>query len=1325
MSTRRSTLAILVSACTLMGVLALASVAAQATVVHKYLSRISEVPAKGPPPAEASVEAPGQFTSVTGVTVDGEELYVVARSGSSERLDKFNAATGGFLAQFPKFPTPSSPSLYDFKQGLAVGHGAGETEEYVAGDESTVSGPKGLVAVFDAAGNFQSVWNGSDAPGGQSFGCFECGGYGGIAADESGNPFTDGLVYVLDPGHDVVDVFEPRAGGGEKYLAQLSGPEPGVPFVGLGGGAADGVSVDQHNGDVLVVDGHQAVDVFEPTSLGAYSLARRLTGTSSGPFDDVTGVVADPGNGEIYVSEEKAVDQFSATGVYLGHLTGVGTPSGGLAGVTGMAIDPTTHDLYVGEQSGGSSVEVFGPSIVIPDVTTKSATTVKARSATLNGTVDPEEAEAATCRFEWGTSTSFGKVAPCEPEGLGEGDSAVPVHAALSGLQPDTTYYYRLQASNASGTNPGEASQDQDFTTPGPGIGGASASAVTSVSVTLGAEIDPDNAPTSYYFQYGTSASYESSVPAPPGLSVGSGKGEVGVSVHLQGLAAATTYHYRVVAVAEGAEPVVVESPDQAFTTQAAGTEITQPDGRAWEMVSPPNKQGAGIYPIGFEQGGDIQASASGGGITYTGNGPFVVNPAGNRSLEITQVISSRDAPGSWETADIVTPHDENSPAEPALGEAAEYKFFSSDLSLGLVVPRGDTPLPPLPAGSAKTIYLREADGGYRALVTSGNVAPGAKGGGFGVSFVSASPDLSHVVLASSEALVTGAPSEQGELYEWTAGQLQLVSILPDGKPLTRPAGSPFPAYAQLGDYGSEDTGVTRDAISDDGTRIVWEGSMSGALHYYMRDMARKETLQIDAADEGLPEVQGAEHYRTASSTDSRVFFTSARRLTAASRLQPEGTAGNPEDLYVFETTSGQGEALAGKLTDLSVDANSDEGAGVQQVIGASEDGSYVYFVAGGLLGDAASHGAEGGHYLYVVHYEEGSRSWTAPKFIAALSSEDSPTWANGNQQSLSEMTARVSPNGRYMAFMSDESLTGYDNRDANSGVPDEEVFLYDGSSGRLVCASCNPTGGRPVGMLDGERGEYDERLVNFSQGNWQDRWLAGNIPGWTNKDTGSALYQSRYLSDSGRLFFNSNDALVPADVNGKEDVYEYEPVGVGGCQAPGYGQSASVVYSEPVGGCVGLISAGTSSEESAFMDASESGGDVFFLTQSRLSPADYDTSIDLYDDHECTASEPCAPVPPLMPPPCTTGDACKPGPTPQPTLFGSPSSETFSGAGNVAPAAPESKKVTSRSASQAKKLAKALKSCRGKAKRKRGGCERQARKKYEAKQSSSTRTRR
>ena len=96
---------------------------------------------------------------------------------------------------------------------------------------------------------------------------------------------------------------------------------------------------------------------------------------------------------------------------------------------------------------------------------------------------------------------------------------------------------------------------------------------------------------------------------------------------------------------------------------------------------------------------------------------------------------------------------------------------------------------------------------------------------------------------------------------------------------------------------------------------------------------------------------------------------------------------------------------------------------------------------------------------------------------------------------------------------------------------------------------------------------------------------------------------------NNGELFFNSWDSLVPNDGNSTADVYEYEPNGVGGCS------SAS--------GCQAMLSSGESHEESAFLDASETGGDVFFLTTQQLVTADVDQSYDVYDAHDCSES-PC-----------------------------------------------------------------------------------------------------
>jgi hypothetical protein len=535
--------------------------------------------------------------------------------------------------------------------------------------------------------------------------------------------------------------------------------------------------------------------------------------------------------------------------------------------------------------------------------------------------------------------------------------------------------------------------------------------------------------------------------------------------------------------------------------------------------------------------------------------------------------------------------------------------------------------------------------------------------------------DLSHILLQSFVPLTPGG----GNLYEWAAGKLTNI-----GSARTLEI-SP------------------RHGISDDGSRVVFEAE--GKTGLFMHDTATEETVQLDAVQGGTGEGRIAATVQGVSSDGSKVYFTDSQQLTADSHQPPVSTE---EDLYECEMVEEAGK-LACKLSNLTP-AGAGE-TGVQgAVLGVSEDGSYVYFVTEGVFapgavrGSCSQSGSSGSGLcnLYVRH--DG-----ATKLVAVLSGADNPDWSS----SLQDQTARVSPDGRWLAFMSQQDLTGYVTRDAITGRPDEEVYLYDASTGGLVCASCNPTGARPVGA-EGPNSTGEPRLIGSGM------WGAGpgatpfaaNIPGWNTYRSGVANYQSRYLSDSGRLFFNSSDALVPQDVNGTEDVYEYEPPGAGSCT------TSSATYSGRSLGCVDMISSGTSGEESAFLDASGSGGDVFFMTAAKLAPQDYDTALDIYDARECTAASACYPVAVSPPPPCDTGDACKPSPTPQPAIFGSPSSATFSGAGNIVPSGSEAV-VKPKGLTRAQKLARALKVCRGKRRKARAACERRARAQYAAVRSS------
>jgi DNA-binding beta-propeller fold protein YncE len=1217
--------------------------------------------------------AAGSFESIEGSSVavdDSNGNTYVADSGSGT-VYVIETASGSPLANLDGSLTPAG-SFGGGQVEVAANNGTGKV--YVLDSIDNV------VDVFEPGGGYECQITGSATPS-----VSECNGVAGsdtpahgfnlpgaIAVDQA-----TGDVYVLDVSNDVVDIFS-SAGA---YLRQISlSPVPG----GIELPPARSIAVDDANGEVYVAGA--AVYVFN--AAGEYQTA--VTGIAGEPFiGGAISVAANNASGDVYI----AVALHAVTGVFEpsgGYITQFATPER----AQNIAVDQVSGRLYI---SSITVVDIYGPGVVVPDVTTGSASNVHVASASLGGVVNPEGIQVTACQFEYGESTGYGQTAACSPQ-LGTGEVAVSGEA--TGLQENTTYHYRLTASNAGGSESGE---DRTFTTLGPpAIDSEFSSGVTQDSANVQAQINPEGSETAtYHVQYGLSTAYGSIFPVPDG-DAGSGKTDVLARVLLEGLSPSTVYHYRFVA---SNSLGTVPGPDHELTTQDGEVPGLLPDGRAWEMVSPPDKRGFPLEAVGAQNGDEIQAAADGSAITYGIGGPPEAEAKGNRSVTLSQIFSKRTASG-WSSLDVETPHESIYGLNTSLDgrDLSEYLLFSPDLTVGLLMPPGDTPLSPQVTES--TPYLRQADGAYTPLVTPANVPPGTKFGQLekagqlalgAVRFAGASPDLSHVLLTSAPPLVEGIAETEGtNLYEWFDGSLRLVSVLPNVQAATAEGES-----AGLGLVGF-DSGNVQHAVSDDGSRVFWS---LGTGSLYVRDVGKGETAQLNVIEAGAQGGSGNPKFATASSDGSKAFFLDESRLTSDSTAIPreESSPASP-DLYMCVVGEVAGR-LACRLKDLSVDHRSGESADVLggSVIAAGEDGRYVYFVANGVLAAGATPGnCETGQvpptealcnlYVYDTLTDETT-------LVAQLPGDDSHDWGSESGSEPILLTAGASPDGRYLAFMSERSLTGYDNIDANSGQPDVEVFLYDAGTGRLTCASCNPSGARPSGVFDS--GQYPGLLVDRPR-NWGGHWLAGSIPGWTSATQFQSFYRSRYLSDSGRLFFDSADALVPADSNGTEDVYEYEQAGIGSCS----GGAA----------CVGLMSSGTSGEESAFLDASESGNDVFFLTAAQLTRQDVDQALDVYDAQVCSASSPCLAEPPANAPPCATADGCRAAPSQQPGVFGAPASATFSGAGNPVPgvSAPVAKKKAKKKVlTVAQKRAAALRKCRAKPRRKRASCETQARKRY------------
>ena len=288
-------------------------------------------------------------------------------------------------------------------------------------------------------------------------------------------------------------------------------------------------------------------------------------------------------------------------------------------------------------------------------------------------------------------------------------------------------------------------------------------------------------------------------------------------------------------------------------------------------------------------------------------------------------------------------------------------------------------------------------------------------------------------------------------------------------------------------------------------------------------------------------------------------------------------------------------------LQRISADDSADN-ASVMAIIGSSEDGRRVYFMATNQIidGEPDPFGVK----IYLWH--QG-----VIRFIGGLESGadarlNGPQADTGFLRTMS--TARVTPDGRHLLFMSTSDLglrgrggfPGYDHGtrctfDLSGGAPCRELYLYRADSGSLSCASCNPSGATAT----------SDALMMLRVG------FGASLPSLQNLP--------RHLTDDGRrVFFTTGEALVPEDANGRLDAYVYDA------------DTASVR----------LLSSGTEPSDSFFLDASPDGKDAFFVTRSRLVGWDIDDNYDLYDARVGGGF----PEPAVMPPACV-GSACQGSP--------------------------------------------------------------------------------
>jgi hypothetical protein len=163
-----------------------------------------------------------------------------------------------------------------------------------------------------------------------------------------------------------------------------------------------------------------------------------------------------------------------------------------------------------------------------------------------------------TYHFDYGPTTAYGE--STEP-GVAAGSGELAVSDDLTGLAPDTTYHFRLVATNADGTTVSDNAQFTTAPLTPPLVALTPTTAITSTGATVNGTVNPRGVATTYRFEYGATTGYGTST-AP--ANVGAGSGAAAVTAALSDLAPGTTYHFRLVATSEDG---TTGSDDAQFTT--------------------------------------------------------------------------------------------------------------------------------------------------------------------------------------------------------------------------------------------------------------------------------------------------------------------------------------------------------------------------------------------------------------------------------------------------------------------------------------------------------------------------------------------------------------------------------------------------------------------------------------------------------------------------------------------------------------------------------------------------------------------------------------
>jgi hypothetical protein len=937
-------------------------------------------------------------------------------------------------------------------------------------------------------------------------------------------------------------------------------------------------------------------------------------------------------------------------------------------------------------------INIFGPPGPAPTLSLEAVSAITPNGGTIAGTINPNGPGTGypdttgtpsvtktnyRVEFKKASDSSWTRYTPDIP--VGNGTDPVPFSVGVAGLAAKTPYEVKVIATKPFA---GVVEETKSFTTGAamPEIGSVSSSNVGADSADLGAKINPQGTETSYHFEYGTTPAYGQSTPE---TSIGEGLEEQPVSAHIEGLQDAV-YHFRVVATnAIG----TARSEDQTFNfhppvcpnqtvRQQTGTAYL-PDCRAYELVSPEDAGGTALSTGGpqspyasnpprlsftgqlaaipgsgrnpIDSAGDLYVAtrgADGWHSRYIGPSSEEAACVGGRPL-----VSGAGRPSTIQNDVIADPGlnriiDWNlgNPLECGFGSSGGVRFFDfNTAALGSNAPyvwnaHGDF-LDRWPTAAAD-VAGSEANFSCPQDPSSHPYPPGVFGNipvsYFCSSFVDASKDLNHFVFSTKSGLFGegGLTTAPGSAYDNDTADntLSLISKLPGGGPIAQEPGAKagpeelirFPAVSADGSHILMGTATKPECKQFDfpGTEHAPPlcPIVTQPTHLYMRV---NDAVSYDVSGKPV-------HYIGATPDATKVFFTSDEELTA-------DDTDTSTDLYMWSENGGSPTLTRISAGDTGSIGNSDECAASWTAkcdVKTYEDSAITATHANqGGLGSWTKESTNPGYTDNAIAAKSGDIYFYSPEQLVAgkgvPGKENLYVYRGG---SLHEVAAldddlycledscsngalgrlQVTPDGRFAAFATTSRLTAYDNHGF------AEMYRYEAEAEKVTCVSCRPDGTAPEGDVLGSEG-------------------------------------GRFITDDGRVFFDTTEPLDPRDTNG------------GGFEGESKEPTGNDVY-EFTGGRPQLISTGTGHLRklgvslAGLYGVSADGTDVYFGTFETLVGQDRNGQQLKFYDARTNGGFPFVPPPA----PCAAADECH-GPTaPAPAPVASGTGAALGAGGNT-----------------------------------------------------------